>query len=482
MDIIISDIVMPVATGFDLVQWVREQNFKIQVIFLTSYAEFDYARRAIQLESVEYLLKPIDFEKLEEALKKAEHAVRQGQHIEKLTEESAQWEKDRTMLQKDIWRNLLSGNMTQNQFYESEKRMKLYQNGLIFFKPVCFCMDHKAEETQKWEPSTIEFIMQNVLTELFDSLYVRVDTVLCENEYRYWVVLSTDKILEEGEKIKEKDVLYQFVQWMTDHVHSYFWCGAGNWSEFSEVIAQADDLRKMRESSLSVWNEVIYLYEFQPSGTVYKNPVLDTWKTLLAGEEVEAVITSIRNYLETVGKNEMITRQLLLSLRTDVTQMVYVWLSEMGIYANALFSDKESENYMLDAVNGFNEMIEYVENLIRKAVEYKWYLTKEDSVADQICTYIDSHFKEDIHRDELAELVFLNTDYMSRIFKKEKGVSISNYILQKRVDEAKKLLCGSSLPINTVSLHIGYSNFSYFTKMFKENTGLTPLEYRRKFG
>ena len=54
--------------------------------------------------------------------------------------------------------------------------------------------------------------------------------------------------------------------------------------------------------------------------------------------------------------------------------------------------------------------------------------------------------------------------------------------MQKRVDEAKKLLCGSSLPINTVSLHIGYSNFSYFTKMFKENTGLTPLEYRRKFG
>ena len=53
----------------------EEQNFRIQVIFLTSYAEFDYARRAIQLESVEYLLKPIDFEKLEEALKKAEQAV-----------------------------------------------------------------------------------------------------------------------------------------------------------------------------------------------------------------------------------------------------------------------------------------------------------------------------------------------------------------------------------------------------------------------
>ena len=102
---------------------------------------------------------------------------------------------------------------------------------------------------------------------------------------------------------------------------------------------------------------------------------------------MEAVIASIRSYLETVRKNEMITRQFLLSLRTDVTQMVYVWLSEMGIYANALFSDKESENYMLGAVNGFNEMMEYVENLMRN----KLYITKEDSVADQICTYIDSH-------------------------------------------------------------------------------------------
>ena len=230
MDIIISDIVMPAATGFDLVQWVRKQNFRIQVIFLTSYA-----------------------------------AVLQEKQIEKLTEASEQWEKDRTILQKDIWRNLLSGNMTQNQFCESAKRMDLYQDGLIYFKLICFYMDHKAEETQKWEPSTIEFIMQNVLTELFHSFYARVDTVFCENE-----------------------LLDHFVQWMTDHVHSYFWCGAGNWSGFSEVTAQADDLRKMRESSLSVWNEVIYLYEFQPSGTVYKNAELDTWKTLLAGEEVEA--------------------------------------------------------------------------------------------------------------------------------------------------------------------------------------------------
>lgn len=109
------------------------------------------------------------------------------------------------------------------------------------------------------------------------------------------------------------------------------------------------------------------------------------------------------------------------------------------------------------------------------------YINKSDSVTSQVCAYIDAHYREEIHREELGELVFLNTDYLSRIFRKEKGISISNYIIQKRVEEAKKLLTQSTLPINTVSLYVGYSNFSYFTKMFKDNTGYAPLEYRRSF-
>ena len=56
-------------------EWVRKEELKVQVIFLTSYAEFDYARRAIQLNSVDYLLKPIDFEKLKAAVQRAAESV-----------------------------------------------------------------------------------------------------------------------------------------------------------------------------------------------------------------------------------------------------------------------------------------------------------------------------------------------------------------------------------------------------------------------
>ena len=76
-------------------------------------------------------------------------------------------------------------------------------------------------------------------------------------------------------------------------------------------------------------------------------------------------------------------------------------------------------------------------------------------MADQLKEYIDTHYQQDIRRETLAELVYLNVDYMSRIFKKEAGISISAYLMQKRVEEAKNMLTRSSLPINTVSIYVG---------------------------
>lgn len=119
IDIVISDIVMPGGMGFDFVEWVRKEELKVQVIFLTSYAEFDYARRAIQLNSVDYLLKPIDFDKLKEAVQRAAESVAKEKKIQDLRQESIKWNQNRKILQQDIWkkcaeRRLLRGKILRN--------------------------------------------------------------------------------------------------------------------------------------------------------------------------------------------------------------------------------------------------------------------------------------------------------------------------------------------------------------------------------
>lgn len=425
IDIVISDIVMPGGTGFDFVEWVRKEELKVQVIFLTSYAEFDYARRAIQLNSVDYLLKPIDFDKLKEAVQRAAESVAKEKKIQDLRQESIKWNQNRKILQQDIWKNVLS--------------------------------------------------------ELYEETDIAVDTVFYQEPGSYWIVTQSKEKAFPQDGERDCEILRQFVAWMNEKIYLELWCGVGQWESVLGMQKQSRNLQKMREGSLSVRNEVLFLNEFQAPQTSYENKELDVWKALLSEEKPEELLERLQKYLDRTEREGMITRELLVALRTDLTQVVYAWLSEREIKAYALFADADMENLHRNSLYGREEMMEYAGVLVRKAVQYRQYINKSDSVTSQVCAYIDAHYREEIHREELGELVFLNTDYLSRIFKKEKGISISNYIIQKRVEEAKKLLTQSTLPINTVSLYVGYSNFSYFTKMFKDNTGYAPLEYRRSF-
>lgn len=242
-----------------------------------------------------------------------------------------------------------------------------------------------------------------------------------------------------------------------------------------------EQVRRMRDNSLSVRNRVLYLSDFIHPENTYRNPNMGLWEILMEEGKEEALAASMKAYLEEMERQEMVTRQILEAFRVDVTQIVYSWLARREIKAHLLFSEREDKQTRQDALDGIYGALAHASDLIHEARRYEKYVNRTATVTEKIRQYIDSHFQEEIRRDALAEMVYLNTDYMARIFKKEVGISISAYILQKRVEEAKNLLVHSDLPINTVSIYVGYSNFSYFTKMFKENTGYSPLEYRRKF-
>lgn len=85
-----------------------------------------------------------------------------------------------------------------------------------------------------------------------------------------------------------------------------------------------------------------------------------------------------------------------------------------------------------------------------------------------------------ITREELASQVFLSPDYMAKVFKKETGKRISDYLSEVRLQEAKCLLTDTTRSISDIASSLSYSNFSGFSRMFKSETGLSPAEYRKK--
>ena len=344
---------------------------------------------------------------------------------------------DRKSLQQDIWKNVLKNGFSEEKFCETAAQRQLPYGPGHYFRPICLMPEIKSNKREIWDTATMEFVIENVLSELYEETDIAVDTVFYQEPGIYWIVTQSKEKAFPQDGGRDCEILRQFVAWMNEKIYLELWCGAGQWESVLGMQKQSRNLQKMREGSLSVRNEVLFLNEFQAPQTSYENKELDVWKALLSEEKPEELLERLQKYLDRTEREGMITRELLVALRTGV--------------------------------------------LVRKAVQYRQYINKSDSVTSQVCAYIDAHYREEIHREELGELVFLNTDYLSRIFKKEKGISISNYIIQKRVEEAKKLLTQSTLPINTVSLYVGYSNFSYFTKIFKDNTGYAPLEYRRSF-
>lgn len=109
---------------------------------------------------------------------------------------------------------------------------------------------------------------------------------------------------------------------------------------------------------------------------------------------------------------------------------------------------------------------------------------QEDNVQsrmERIKAYIEEHIREKIYAEDLAALIHVNEQYLMRIFKREEGKSLTEYITERRIHIASNLLKDSEYSINFIADCVGCENYSYFTKLFKKYTGFTPREYRNQF-
>lgn len=104
----------------------------------------------------------------------------------------------------------------------------------------------------------------------------------------------------------------------------------------------------------------------------------------------------------------------------------------------------------------------------------------ELSAVEQVIMLIKSRIPGDITLQEAAAHVHLNASYLSQLFKQQTKSNFVDYVLNLRMEEAKRLLCKTSLRISEIAERVGYSDVAYFSNTYKRITGQTPSEYRRQ--
>lgn len=100
------------------------------------------------------------------------------------------------------------------------------------------------------------------------------------------------------------------------------------------------------------------------------------------------------------------------------------------------------------------------------------------TLAQKIKEYIDSNYSKDLSLASLSNILYLSPYYISHIFKNEIGNSPINYLIEKRIVEAKILLTNTDKSLSEIAGYIGYDNLSYFSTMFKKIVGMSPKQYR----
>lgn len=107
---------------------------------------------------------------------------------------------------------------------------------------------------------------------------------------------------------------------------------------------------------------------------------------------------------------------------------------------------------------------------------------KCEDVISQICTYIMNHIDDpEISVNDIADKFYFHPVYLNRIFRKEKGISVGQFIMNQRMDIAISLLMNKNLSVTDVSEKVGYKNYTNFHSIFKKRYGCSPTRYREVY-
>ncbi|OCG01096.1 helix-turn-helix transcriptional regulator [Gilliamella sp. wkB112] len=107
--------------------------------------------------------------------------------------------------------------------------------------------------------------------------------------------------------------------------------------------------------------------------------------------------------------------------------------------------------------------------------------SKTTSLFEAIRQYIDTHFREDVTRDFLANMFYISPNYLSHLFQREGNIGLNEYLNQIRLEYAKSLLKNYDLNVKEIALASGFKDSNYFCRVFRKQTERTPTEYRRQY-
>lgn len=491
VDIVLSDICMPEMDGLELMKHIHSSWPQCKIVFLTGHNEFNYVYQAIQKPGVQYMLKSEGYPKLIEAVRRAigelEDAMRMSHLLQQAREQLNTLE---TLAQGDYFRHLfhspVDGTSLANDFHRLGITLDSSLPVLLVHGKLDCAHPNLSYADRQDAALSVKFLAESWLAER------TVSTGIID---RYgdliWLIQPNAGMVGETERSFNRTVtflegtfeLIQQACMTTLHVSLAVTLSgeAGGWEE---LCVAYDRIRRGQHDRPGDGNRMVRTVSPHEDEAVFNNPeaVYRASRSkaemltihLEAGRRQEflKLLDELTDAVAGQGTTCRYTTELYYSVALSLLSYANRWELQDKSGAAELLHLREPHNWR----ESFAALRTTAETLfsVRTSGERK----RAAVTVEKVCAYIDEHIGEDLSLVRLADMIHFNPSYLSRLFKQEQGINLSDYIEQLRLRKAKKLLGSDELKVAEVGSLVGYDSPQSFTRFFKKMTRMTPQDYR----
>ncbi len=428
--LILLDIRLKAKSGLEVARYVRNRYPTIEIIIVTAYNEFEYAKEAMSLGINYYLSKPVRSKTLLETIREALHKNKAG---------AGSWAQP-------IWPLLETGQDTKAGAYIGFEVNAVLAAGFEkvgeelgeYLNYIDSSLQHGRTKTELKEERVIVYLERSIkdLTTELNSFGRDF-----EDRFAHGIILG---IGHSGSTVTEC-----YLRALAACNHKIFF-PSHRVLEYDQTVGEGKNkydypltmeqklINLVRRGDTAQINE--FLHQLAPALVSLSDrnySVLRTW------------VEGLYNSLEKLCISEGVLLNGVSALKPDS-----FW-----------FSAEHLERNLKDLVNG-----------IRAQLEGR--VRSQHPLIAQAVDYILEHYQKEITLLEVAQELKISSGYLSRLFKEEIGIPFKNYLIDLRMEKAKELLQQSGLGVFEVAFQVGYSDPNYFSEAFRKYEGMSPSEYR----
>lgn len=484
-DVLITDIKMPFMDGLALSRIVQSELPQTRIIIISGYDDFEYARQAIEVGVEQYLLKPITKLALRKVLLELKEKIDQeNTNDDYQLRYQAEMKEYEQFSRRHFFEKMLHGELSVQEIYEEAAKQSLdltaasYNLLFISLPDKTSALTREQQEKNHYRrEEMLHFFLRYPQYILFTW-----------NVSQYGILIKTDA-----------DRMDDFVKKAVRQIESVCEPADSPFIWYIAVGSPVERLSMLKDCYQNVSHYLAYRY-FLPDMHIFTEQTLADQIALTEDTDLKSVDSAqmdpeiIKDFLSSGNPSEV--RDFVEGYLGKISEALESRMFRDYVTLNIRFSvlayvdslDQEEahekmEKYDIRGTIQKEELYTYFRDMLQTALEIRDEQSSSQSghVLKVALDYIDSHFcEETLSLNEVAARAGVSPNYLSSVFSQSKQKTFIEYVTNKRMEKAKKLLKTTTVSTGSIAAQVGYKDPRYFSFVFKKTQGLSPREYRAK--